>query len=222
MGIFETLVKLFYQGGPLVMSCILFTFTTAMVLIVERSIRFWLQYDMANSSGFMAAVQKMVMSNSIENAIRLCKNARPKLLPYVLAEGLKRANDSEQEIEIALEHATLAVMPRVNKGVPLLGTIANVATLLGLLGTIFGLIKSFGAAAQATGAQKQTILAEGISEALTATSFGLSTALICILAHGFLSMKQTAITSDIQQNVSYLIDLLFTRKIKLKSMQEKG
>ena len=218
---FETLTRLFHQGGPFVMSGILFTLAISLVIIIERGVRYWLRYDMTNSSGFIAVVQKMVMNNSIENAIRLCKEARPKLLPFVLSEGLKRANDTEEEIENAMEHATLSVLPQISKGVAFLGTTANVATLLGLLGTIFGLIKSFGAAATATGAQKQTILAEGISEALTATSFGLSTALLCILAHGFLNMKQTAIANDINKNASRLIDLLITRKIKMKMLQEK-
>jgi len=187
--------------------------------VIERTYRYWLQYDLANSSGFMAAVQKMVMNNSIENAIRLCKKARPKLLPYVLAEGLKRANDSAEEIENAMDHATLAAVPNVTKWLPFLGTTANVATLLGLLGTIFGLMKSFKAAATATGAQKQTLLAEGIAEALTATSYGLGTALLCLFAFGILSMKQSAIVDDINKNVARLTDLLYTRKMKLRGSQ---
>lgn len=218
---FDTLIRLFHQGGPAVMSCILLTLSIAIVVIVERCLRYWFRYDMTNSSGFVASIQKMIMNNSIENAIRLCKESRPKLLPYVLTEGLKRANDTEEEIENAMESATLEVIPQIQKNIPFLGTIANVATLLGLLGTIFGLIRSFGAAATVTGAQKQTLLAEGISEALTATSFGLSTALLCILAHGFLTMKQTAIINDIHKNAARLIDLLITRKIKIKQLQEK-
>ena len=211
----EKIGTLFHQGGELVMSSIAIVLVLSIVVIIERIYRYWLQYDLPNSAGYMSAIQKMVMNNSIENAIRLCKKAKPKLLPYVLSEALKRANDSTQEIENAMEHATLSVMPKATKGVALLSTTANVATLLGLLGTIFGLMKSFGAAAFATGAQKQTILAEGISEALTATSFGLGTALICLLAYGILMMKQTSIVNDINKNSSRLLDLLYTRKQKL-------
>lgn len=221
MDVLDTFARLFHQGGALVMSGILFVLLTSLAIIIERIYRYWLQYDLSNSSGFMAAIQKMVMNNSIENAIRLCKKSRPKLLPYVLSEGLKRANESSEEIENAMNHATLTVVPKVTKAIPLLGTTANVATLLGLLGTIFGLMKSFGAAANATGAQKQTILAEGISEALTATSFGLGTALLCMLAHGFLSAKQKSIIDDIYQNSARLTDLLFTRKMKIGHYQEK-
>ena len=206
----------FEEGGPLVMSSITFTLFLSLVIIIERSYRFWLQYDLANSSGFMSAVQKMVMNNSIENAIRLCKKARPKLLPYVMSEGLKRANDSTEEIEHALDTATLTAVPKLTKIVPFLGTTANVATLLGLLGTLFGLMKSFGAAAKLTGSAKQTALAAGIAEALTATSYGLGTALMCLLAFGVLSMKQSAIVDDINRNSARLTDLLYTRKMKIK------
>lgn len=212
----DFIARKFEEGGQEVMSSITFVACLSLVIIVERSYRYWLQYDLANSSGFMAAVQKMVMNNSIENAIRLCKKARPKLLPYVMSEGLKRANDSTEEIEHALETATLTAVPKITKILPFLGTTANVATLLGLLGTLFGLMRSFAAAARLTGSAKQTALAAGIAEALTATSYGLGTALMCLLAYGILVMKQTAILDDISRNNARLIDLLYTRKMKIK------
>ncbi|MGE0173459.1 MAG: MotA/TolQ/ExbB proton channel family protein [Oligoflexales bacterium] len=211
----DTIIHYFQMGGVEVMSSILFVFLISVVIVVERSYRYWLVYDLANSSGFMAMVQKMVMNNSIENAIRLCKKARPKLLPFVLAEGLKRSNDTPDEIDNALDHAVLSTMPKINKFTGFLATTANVATLLGLLGTIFGLMRSFAAVAKATGAQKQTLLAEGIAEALNATSFGLSTALFCLFFYGVLTAKQAAIVDDINKNASKLTDLLYTRKMKL-------
>lgn len=213
---FDLIAHKFEQGGPEIMSAITFTLFLSMVIIIERAYRYWLQYDLANSSGFMAAVQKMVMNNSIENAIRLCKKARPKLLPYVMSEGLKRANDSTEEIEHAIDTATLTAVPKLTKILPFIGTTANVATLLGLLGTLFGLMKSFAAAAKLTGAAKQTALAAGIAEALTATSYGLGTALGCLLAYGVLNLKQAAILADINRNAARLVDLLYTRKMKIK------
>lgn len=212
----DFIARKFEEGGQEIMSAITFVLFLSLVIIIERAYRYWLQYDLANSSGFMAAVQKMVMNNSIENAIRLCKKARPKLLPYVMSEGLKRANDSTEEIQHALDTATLTAIPKLTKILPFLGTTANVSTLLGLLGTLFGLMKSFAAAAKLTGSAKQTALAAGISEALTATSFGLGTALMCMLSFGILTMKQVSIVDDINKNSARLIDLLFTRKMKIK------
>lgn len=213
----EAIVRYFHMGGVEVMSSILLTLIISVVIVVERAYRYWLVYDLVNSSGFMAMVQKMIMNNSIENAIRLCKKARPKLLPYVLAEGLKRSNDTPEEIEHAVDHAILSTLPMINKFTSFLATTANVATLLGLLGTIFGLMRSFAAVATATGSQKQSLLAEGISEALNATSFGLSTALFCLFFYGMLNAKMTAIMDDINKNSAKLVDLLYTRKMKLKS-----
>ena len=212
----ETIVRLFHQGGREVMTGITLVGILSIIIIIERAIRYWLQYDLTNSSGFIAAVQKLVMNNSIENAIRLCKKARPKLLPNVMAQGLMRANDTPEEIQNAMDHATLEALPKVTKLIPFLGTTANVSTLLGLLGTLFGLMKSFAAAATATGAQKNTLLAEGISEALIATSFGLGTALFILLSYGILMLKQTSIIDDLNQGSAKLLDLLYTRKMKIR------
>jgi biopolymer transport protein ExbB len=212
---FDTLNDFFHRGGYPVMFGILACLLWALGLVSERIYRYWFQYDLSNTDGFNAAIQKLVMNNSIENAIRLCQKQRPKLVPFVLYEGLKRSNDSKEEIEYSMDYAATVVTPQVGKSVPMLGSIANVATLLGLLGTIFGLMKSFGAAAKATGSAKQALLAEGISEALTATSFGLSTALLCLFVHGVLVGKQQAIMANITQSSTKLADLLHTRKVKM-------
>ncbi|MCY4379963.1 MAG: MotA/TolQ/ExbB proton channel family protein [Proteobacteria bacterium] len=217
VGLFSNIVDAFHQGGLLVMCSILFTLILSIAIIVERVIRMWTHYDLSNSKEFMGGIQKYIMNNSIENGIRLCKKYKPALLPHVISQGLKKANHSPSEIEYALEHANLEVTPSVTKSTPLLATTANVATLLGLLGTIFGLMHSFHAAATATGSQKQTELAAGISEALTATSFGLGTALICLMAYGLLMWKQKQILDDINQHSAKLLDLLYTRKMKIQT-----
>lgn len=206
---------LVHKGGWQVMLAITITAIISLGLICERVIRYWVQYDLANSSVFMSNIQKMVMNNSIENAIRLCRRAKPKLLPEVLVQGLMRANDSVEEIELAMEYATLEAIPKVTKWLGFLGTTANVATLCGLLGTLFGLMKSFAAAANATGAQKSTLLAEGIAEALVATSYGLGTALVILLTFGILMVKQTSIVDDINANSARLLHMLYNRKMKI-------
>ena len=216
----DKIQQLWHQGGAPVMSAIAATAVISLVIILERVYRYWIQYDLANSAGFMSNIQKMVMNNSIENAIRLCRKAKPKLLPTVLAQGLMRANDSTDEIQNAMDHATLEALPKVTRLLPFLGTTANVATLCGLLGTLFGLMRSFAAAATATGSQKQQLLAEGIAEALVATSFGLGTALAILLAYGILMLKQTSIVDDINANAARLLDLLYTRKMKIKGGQD--
>jgi biopolymer transport protein ExbB/TolQ len=211
----EKIVRLFHEGGPAVMASIAVVGLYSIIVIIERVVRYWVTYDLGNSAVFMSNVQKMVMNNSIENAIRLCKKQKPKILPDVLVQGLMRANDSVEEIELAMDFATLEAIPKVTKRVGFLGTTANVATLLGLMGTLFGLMKSFAAAANATGAQKQTLLAEGIAEALIATSFGLGTALLILLAYGILMTKQSSLVDDINSNSARLLHMLYNRKMKI-------
>ena len=220
MEFIDLIIEKFYEGGWPVMLSIFLTLVVSIVIVTERVIRYWTRYDLANAQEFMTKIQKYVMNNSIENGIRLCKKYKPALLPYVIAEGLKKANHSPEEIEYAIDHANLTVNPQVTKSTPILATTANVATLLGLLGTIFGLMHSFGAAARATGAEKQQLLAAGIAEALTATSFGLGTALLCLAAYGVLQWKQKQILDDINQHAAKLMDLLYTRKMKIQGKAE--
>ena len=215
MFIFDAIASAFEKGGPTVMSCITAVLFISVGIMIYRLYKIS-QYNISNSSAFMAAIQKMIMNNSIENAIRLCKKTRPKLLPYVLAEGLKRANESPEEVSNAIEHATLTAMPKVVGATPFLATTANMATLFGLLGTLFGLMKSFAGLAAASGDEKSTILAKGISEALTATSFGLGTSLLCLFGFGILNLRQKSLGDDIQKNAARLIDLLYTRSVKIK------
>ena len=220
MEFIDLIIEKFYEGGWPVMLSIFLTLVVSIVIVTERVIRYWTRYDLANAQEFMTKIQKYVMNNSIENGIRLCKKYKPALLPYVIAEGLKKANHSPEEIEYAIDHANLTVNPQVTKSTPILATTANVATLLGLLGTIFGLMHSFGAAAKATGAEKQQLLAAGIAEALTGTSFGLGTALLCLAAYGVLQWKQKQILDDINQHAAKLMDLLYTRKMKIQGKAE--
>ena len=107
----DTIADWFYTGGWPVMLSIFLTLIVSIVVTVERVIRYWTLYDLTNAQDFMTKIQKYVMNNSIENAIRLCKKYQPALLPFVVAEGLKKANHSTNEIEYALDHANLKASP---------------------------------------------------------------------------------------------------------------
>jgi len=105
----------------------------------------------------------------------------------------------------------------VNRYLSYFGTLANITTLLGLLGTIAGLISSFSAVATLTGAAKQTKLAEGISHALYATGFGLGTALVAMVLHGVLTFKANQTTETTDEFAAKLIELLQMRRTNLAS-----
>lgn len=165
-----------------------------------------------NSTAFMAQIQKLIMANNIDRAIKLC-NAEPHAaLPRVVKAGLTRANRTEKEIENAIDEATLEVSPRVNKRTGYLSMLANVATLCGLLGTIWGLIMAFQGVATASAETKQTVLAAGISMAMYTTAGGLMVAIPTLLIHAIVLNKSNKILDDVDQYGLKVSNLLAARR----------
>ena len=204
------------QGGDPAMLLIAACLSISLAFTIERVIRLFFQYGVDGAS-FMFEIQKYILANDLDGAIRLCNGAGSAALPRVIKAGLQRAARSEEQIQNAIDAASLEVIPRLERRLPYLALIANVATLFGLLGTITGLIRSFGAIALADPAQRQAILGKGISEAMNATAFGLITAIFTMIAHGILTNKAHKITSDIDEFGVKLIDLLTARKFKHSS-----
>jgi biopolymer transport protein ExbB/TolQ len=162
----------------------------------------------------MHEVQRLVLANDLDGAIRVCNGAAAAALPRVLKAGLQRASRGEQQIQNAIDAASLEVIPKLERRLGYLALIANVATLLGLLGTIGGLIKAFAAISTADPAQRQAILGRGISEAMYATAFGLVTAILAMVAHSILSTRAQKIMDEIDEFGVKLMDLLSARQIK--------
>ncbi len=202
-----------FQLGGLTMIPIAICFALAIAFIVERYIKLFLHYNVDGAS-FMFEVQKYILSNDLDGAIRLCNGASNAALPKVIKAGLQRASREEQQIQNAIDAAALEAMPKLEKRLGYLALIANIATLLGLLGTISGLIKAFAAVALADPAQRQTILANGISEAMNATAFGLLTAILAMIAHSILATRAQKIVEEIDEFGVKLIDLLSARKYR--------
>jgi biopolymer transport protein ExbB/TolQ len=182
----------------------------AISLIIERVIFLYFKYNI-NGEAFMTQIQKLVMSNNIERAIKLCNAAPAAALPRVIKAGLTRANRSEIEIQNAVEEAILDVLPPIKKRTDNLQHLANIATMLGLLGTVSGLIRAFAAIAMAAPDQKAVILSRGIAEAMNNTAFGLSIAVACILAHLFLSNVTRKIVDELDQYSVKLENMLAAR-----------
>lgn len=209
-----------FQTGGIWMVPIAVSLALAAAFAIERFVRLYLQYPV-NGASFMFEVQKYVLANDIDGAIRLCNGAGQAALPKVLKAGLQRASRDETQIQNAIDAASLEVMPKLERRLPYLALIANIATLFGLLGTIAGLIRSFAAIAQADPAQRQAILSAGISEAMNATAFGLLTAIFTMVAHSVLSTKANSLLEEIDEFGVKLLDLLSARKYR-QSGSEKA
>jgi len=203
-------VTMFKQGGPF-MWVLLVIAVFAMAVGFERLFYVTFRANI-NSTAFMAQIQKLIMANNIDRAIKLC-NAEPSAaLPRVIKAGLTRANRSEKEIENAIDEATLEIGPAVNNRTPYLGMLANVATLTGLLGTIQGLVMAFEAVARASAETRQALLAQGISVAMYTTMGGLLVAIPTMVLHSVIMAKSNKILDDVDQYGLKTINLLTARR----------
>jgi biopolymer transport protein ExbB/TolQ len=115
-----------------------------------------------------------------------------------------------------MDEAALRELPLINKRTPYLAMLANLATLAGLLGTIMGMIKSFSSAANADASQKATKLAEGISEAMNCTAFGIGVALVGLIGFAVLNGKTQALTDDINEVTVQVVNLVTSHRAQMQ------
>lgn len=199
-----------YTDGGFFMHPIAFVSVFGVAIAIERFIFLFFKYNI-NANQFMAQIQKLVMANNIDRAIKLCNAAPSAALPKVIKAGLTRANKGEIEIANAVEEATLEVIPNITKRTPTLQQVANIATLLGLLGTIIGLIKAFEAVATAPPDMKTQMLTASISIAMNTTAFGLLVAIPTLACYIFLNNVSKKIIDEIDQYSVKLQNLLVSR-----------
>lgn len=204
-----SLATFFRDGGPF-MFVNLFFLTAALATIVERVIVVVFRLSL-DSKAFMAQVQKLILANNIDRAVKLCAAAPNAALARVIKAGLMKANRSHREVARALEEAVIEVTPQVSKRIPGLWSLANIATLVGLIGTITGLIGTFAALGAASPEMKQVMLSRGISVAMNNTAFGLMIAVTCIAAHMLLMGKAKSLIEEIEFHSLRLENMLAQR-----------
>lgn len=205
-----------FQISPLIITPIFLCAAIGIAFVIERYLTLFTKLDIDGAS-FMFEIQKYVLANDLDGAIRVCNGASQAALPKVIKAGLQRASRDEQQIQNAIDATTLEVAPKIERRLGYLALIANIATLLGLLGTITGLIKAFAAIAVADPAKRQEILANGISEAMIATALGLLTAIFAMVMHSILATRAQKIIEEIDEFGVKLIDLLSARKYRHSS-----
>lgn len=177
-------------------------------IIIERT-AFQLGRYRVNSKEFFAQIKKLVAAGNVDRAIKLCDASDYPILQLVKA-GLTHANKGPDEIDAALSEKLSELKPAVEKRIGALWSLANIATLIGLIGTVAGLIATFGAiAAQGLSqADKQRMLSNGIAEAMYNTAFGLLIAVICMIAHVLLHTRSKNIQHDLDSTTERVFNLL--------------
>ncbi len=165
-----------------------------------------------NTGAFVRRIIEMIQSGSVAKAVEYCRRSKAAL-PQITRAGLEQLHNggSERDIQNAFELAAMTEIPKLEKRTHYLSMIANVATLLGLLGTIFGLIRSFQAVAQADAAQKAALLSGGISQAMNTTAFGLMVAIPCLVFYTYIQEKTNALIDEINENIARIYQKITAR-----------
>src|SRR5450631_3452578 len=176
--------------------------------VIER-VAFQLGKYRVNSKEFFAQIKKLVTAGNIDRAIKLCDAGDYPTLQLVKA-GLTHANKGPDEIDAAMSEKIGELKPAVEKRIGSLWSLANIATLVGLLGTVLGLIHTFNAVSDPnlSAADRQRILASGIAEAMYNTALGLAIAVTCMIAHLILHQRAKNIQHDLDGTMERVFNLL--------------
>ena len=197
------IVQYLNDGGWMMWVILIFSLFGTLVFL-ERAFNLYLIRAL-NARAFMGKIIDHVNHKRVREALDLCEvRTRHPLVPVIKA-GLVRSNRREKEVERAMEDQMLAALPDVQKRVELMSLLANIATLLGLLGTIFGLIAAFSSVGAASAAERQSALASGISQAMYTTAFGISVAVPLLIFHHLLSKRSERILIEVEGGASSLL-----------------
>lgn len=205
----EELAEFFHAGGIWMYPIVLVSIAVIAVG-VERFYALFFKYNV-NADALMAQVQKLVLANNVDRAIKLCNVEPHASLPKVIKAALTRANRGEAEIASALEEATVEVLRSINARTGLLPSLSNMATLCGLLGTIVALIEAFTAVAAAPPDMKSQLLTQSLAIGLNSTALGLVVAIPALAIYMFLATRARKIVEDIDQYSLKLQNLLAAR-----------
>jgi biopolymer transport protein ExbB/TolQ len=214
MGMFGTLAK-HYSEGAWMMHPILVSLIFSIAVMVDRIIVLYFKAAIDKES-FLRGLKQHVFSGDLDKAIAFCASQKKVPLVSVIKAGLINVPKGEEDVQAAMDEATLRESPRIEARTGYLAMIGNVATLLGLLGTIVGLIGAFAAVANANPADKATILANSISEAMNCTAFGLIVAIPSLVAYSVLQGRTQHMIDDINESAVSVLNLIVANKDKMK------
>ena len=206
MEVIATTLRFFKEGG-FFMYPIMIVMALGLAVAVER----WLYlYRSSRENRKLWAEMLPLMNQGKHDLAEKMANGSETPIGRVLGHGLSRArtNPTRAEVEVAMEEGLMEVVPLLERRTHYLATFANIATLLGLLGTIIGLIQGFTAVASVNPAEKANLLAASISVAMNTTAFGLMVAIPLLLAHSWLSSTTNELVDSLEMASAKFINSL--------------
>jgi len=193
---YTTVVEFIQNGGPF-MYIILVVFGFGLIIAIERFI--YLKATKTKNQFMWKKLFPLLSQGNFKQAMETAKGSN-SAIARILVYGLQRSALARRhdDIEMAMEEGLMEIIPRLERRTPYLATFANIATLLGLLGTILGLIAAFTAVANADPAEKANLLSASISVAMNTTAFGLMAAIPLLLFFAYLQSETTEIIDSME------------------------
>ena len=211
----ETTIRFFQEGG-FFMYPISIVLVIGVVIAIERYA--YLTLAKRSNRSVFDKLYSMIRGKDLNAAVKYAMSSG-SAMGNMVGAGLQRLQRRQprEEIEYAMEEGLLETMPRLEKRTQYLATLANVSTLLGLLGTIIGLIAAFTAVASADPAQKASLLSQSISVAMNTTAFGLIAAIPLLLIHSVLQTKTNEIVDSFEMAGVKVMNLISERSASVQN-----
>ncbi len=201
----------FFQEGGAFMYPIAVVMAVGLAVAIER----WLFLNKEKNSNrkTFEEMLPMLQKRDLRAALNYANSSDSKL-GQIFSAAIARIPSStkREEIEYTMEEGLMEVIPQLEKRTQYIGMLANIATLLGLLGTIMGLITAFAAVANAAPAEKAALLSQSISVAMNTTAFGLIAAIPLILVHSYIQSKTNDIVDSIEMAGVKFLNIITERK----------
>jgi biopolymer transport protein ExbB/TolQ len=194
---FFSMIVRFFQGGGAMMYPIAVVLVIGAAIAIERYIV--LTHTSLRNRGLWNEIAPLLAQGNFQGAVKIT-GASEAAIGQILSYGLARIASARRrdDIEKAMEESLMDIVPKLEKRTHYLATFANLATLLGLLGTVVGLINAFAAVATVNPSEKANLLSASISVAMNCTAFGLMTAVPLLVIHAVLQTKTTELIDSLE------------------------
>ncbi len=205
-------ISRFFQEGGVWMYPLVVVSVFAFAVSIERLFYYYVHCRI-NAKALLTQITRHVRNGDVEKARQICTRTKSPL-SVILESALwhYQQQEPDQEIQNAIDEVALRELPRIQRRTHYLSLFANVATLLGLLGTIFGLQDAFGALTAADPSQKASVLARGIAIAMNTTALGLLVAIPSMIVFSILGAKANTIIEEIDESSVRLLNFLFAQR----------
>ena len=219
---FEKLAEHYREGKEMMYFISIFQ-GVSFALMIERTYVLFFKTRL-NKEAVLAGLRERIFRGDVMGGIRFLSDQPQSPLTRILKAGLLEVRHGEEEVQAAMDEAAIHEMPYLEKRTGYLGMISNAATLVGLLGTVIGMIAVFAAVASVSAADKSTMLSAGIAEAMNCTAYGLIVAIPPLVVFSVLQGRTQHLSDEINGAVASTINMVMRNKDKLNvaGIEEQG